>query len=223
MLKLINKKGKGYNFMNMVIVEGLIGAGKTTFVRAVAERYKEKIATFFEAVDDNPYLSKFYKEPGKYALVMQFWLMSKRYQQHLNGVKEVWSNKKISLFDRSIYGDRVFLETLHRDGFISEQDYNTYNLMRDQMFRTLLVPQYMIWLDAKPKVCLERIKIRSRDCETTITIEYLEKLQETYQGMLWEMKKLGSQVIRIPYDEGNLEEAIDIFGNEVINSNFSLL
>jgi deoxyadenosine/deoxycytidine kinase len=59
--------------MALIIVEGNISAGKSTLCTNLGEFLNFKV--FFEPVTNNPYLSLFYKEPKKYAMKMQLWLL----------------------------------------------------------------------------------------------------------------------------------------------------
>ncbi|MBK6342042.1 MAG: deoxynucleoside kinase [Flavobacteriales bacterium] len=45
-----------------IAIEGLIGAGKTTLARRLAERWNGRLV--LEEFDDNPFLPRFYQEPG---------------------------------------------------------------------------------------------------------------------------------------------------------------
>ena len=62
-----------------VCIEGNIGAGKTTLAKLLAEEFGGSI--ILEKFDDNPYLSKFYEEPEKFALQLEVSFLLERYQQ----------------------------------------------------------------------------------------------------------------------------------------------
>jgi len=122
--------------MRLIIIEGGIAAGKTTLTNQLAEHYDAK--PFFEPVETNPYLELYYKDPEKYALPMQFFLMSNRYALHMEAIEHIWKSKQMCIFDRSIYGDFVFAKRNWLDGNMSKLDFDNYNKMRDVMFRNVM-------------------------------------------------------------------------------------
>jgi len=87
--------------MKMIIIEGNIGAGKSTLTKQLSEALNAK--PFYEPVETNPYLEKYYLDPKQFALPMQFYLMSNRYELHQEGIKHIWKTQQSCLFDRSIY------------------------------------------------------------------------------------------------------------------------
>jgi len=183
----------------MYIIEGNIGAGKSTLTQQLAEILNAK--AFYEPVEENPYLEKYYREPKKYALPMQFFLMSHRYEMHRKGIEHIWRTGQSCIFDRSIYGDFIFAKKNWIDGNMSELDYENYNKMRKVMFKTLMVPHITIYLNNHPQTSLKNINHRSRDCESKIPLDYLIGLHNLYKELMLEMKELGSQVVDIDWNE----------------------
>jgi len=62
-----------------IVVEGVIGAGKTTLTNILSEYYNaEKI---LEEVETNPFLSNFYKDRKSYAFQTQIYFLLSRYKQ----------------------------------------------------------------------------------------------------------------------------------------------
>src|SRR5687768_357995 len=100
----------------MIIVEGIIGSGKTTLSKDLQERiFRSKV--FNEPVTENPYLERFYSNPKRWALEMQYFLMAHRYRMHVDAIQEEWNNGITSIFDRSIFGDKAFADVLHGYGY----------------------------------------------------------------------------------------------------------
>lgn len=185
--------------MKMIIIEGNIGAGKSTLTKKLAERINAR--AFYEPVEANPYLDKFYKDPQKYALSMQFYLMSVRYEMHLEGIKYIWRTGNPVIYDRSIYGDYVFAKKNWLDGNMSDLDFENYNKMRNVMFRSLMIPHITLYLNNDPEKTAKNIRERSRDCEQEIPIEYLKGLSDLYKEFSAEMRGLGSRVVDLDWNE----------------------
>ena len=129
----------------MIVIEGLIGVGKSTLTDDLGKTLGFKV--FKEPVEDNPYLEEYYKDPKRYALEMQFWLMSRRFQMHQEAIEFIWRTGKGVIMDRSIYGDAIFAKQNVTDGNINKIGYDNYMKMRDVMFRFLMVPQLTLFLE----------------------------------------------------------------------------
>jgi len=183
----------------MIIIEGLIGVGKSTLTNKLGELLDFEVIK--EPVEDNPYLEDFYKNPKRYALEMQFWLMSRRFQMHQEAIDSIWRRGKGVIMDRSIYGDAIFAQQNVDEGNIDPKGYDNYMKMRDVMFRFLMTPQVTLYLDAKPETCLQRIMGRERSCEQTIPVSYLEGLAKHYRALLTELKEKGSNVAVIDWEQ----------------------
>lgn len=181
-------------FRPLIWVEGIIGAGKTTFAKEVAKRLKlrliEEPVGGGEGVD-NPYLEKFYKDQKRYAFGMQIFLLMQRFamQQLASYEATGVGGYDGAILDRSLSGDRVFAK-LHRDeGNIDELDFETYETAYNIMCRSLLPPTLLVYLDVQPETAYERMKKRDRKAEAGVPLDYLIKLQKGYQGLLQEAKR----------------------------------
>lgn len=185
--------------MQMIIIEGNIGAGKSTLTTQLSEALGAK--AFYEPVATNPYLEKYYEDPKRYALPMQFYLMSNRYSYHQEGIEHIWKTGQSCIFDRSIYGDAIFAKRNWLDGNMSKLDFENYNKMREVMLKSLMVPHVTLYLDAKPETCLKNINGRSRGCESGIPLSYLQGLDDLYKELVYELDQKGSQIVEIDWNE----------------------
>jgi deoxyadenosine kinase len=89
---------------------------------------------------------------------------------------------------------------LARDGLMSERDLATYLELFDHMSNLMRRPTVIVHLDVTPEESLRRIRMRARECETTVPLSYLEHLYEAYEEFLQEISKV-VPVIRIDYNE----------------------
>jgi len=169
-----------------IVVSGLIGVGKSTFTKKLAELLGYR--AIFEPVESNPYLEKFYKEPKKWAYPMQEFLKSRRfaaYQFAFWGLRH--DEFPGVILDRSIQEDTVFSEINANMGNIHPLDWQTYLRGFQDMQAFLPEPDVYIFLDAPPEVCHARIAKRAREAEcggAGVPLDYLKTLHDGYMRWL---------------------------------------
>jgi len=166
-----------------VAVAGIIGAGKSSFVRNLSN--KTGWVPFYEPVKTNPYLEKFYADMPRYALEMQIFLLAKRFEMHQ---KINWMEEPI-IQDRTIYEDTMFAKILYDLGHIDELGYATYKRLFHIYKRYLIYPDVIIYLNVSPEVALERTRKRARAGEDAVSLDYLQLLHSEYETWIGEMAK----------------------------------
>jgi len=170
-------------------IAGPIGAGKTTLTHDLARSLGYHQA--LEPVETNPYLSDFYEDMARLTFPMQMFLLAKRFQQHQ---EVVWSpahqdsNVGGVVQDRTIYEDTIFAAMHHRDGIMSDRDYEVYTSHFQIMTRYLVYPDILVYLRVPPGLAAERIKARGRAMEREIPMAYLQDLHQGYEEFIEEMK-----------------------------------
>lgn len=158
-----------------VAVAGNIGVGKSSLTRLIGSHLGWK--PFFEAVEENPYLSDFYENMGLWSFHSQVFFLGRRLQHH----RQLVDFPDHVIQDRSIYEDaEIFAENLHRRGLMSERDYETYRAVYEGIAAFLPPPDLLIYLQAPVGVLAERIAQRGRDYERKVSIAYLSDLNELY-------------------------------------------
>jgi deoxyadenosine kinase len=195
-------------------IAGIIGAGKTTLAKALGEHLH--LDVHYEPVIDNEYLADFYRETAKYSFAMQIYLLNRRFQQHQ---EIIWRNRG-GVQDRTIYEDAIFARTLRDLGQMEERDYHTYvNLFRN-LSNFMCRPSAIVYLDVTPENSLDRIKQRSRGCESGISLEYLRRLYANYEDFVLEISRL-IPVIRVGWNEfWDVEEIAGAISHEYQQSSF---
>ena len=158
---------------NYVVIEGNIGAGKTTLATRIAKQFNGRL--ILERFADNPFLPKFYQDPDKYSFPLELSFLASRYKQ-LN--EELGSQ---DLFKAFTVADYYFMKSLvFASSTLKGEEYNLYRQIFYIIYSSLPKPDIYVYLHISPERLLENIKKRGREYETSITGAYLRKIQESY-------------------------------------------
>ncbi len=172
-----------------VAIAGNIGAGKSSLTRMLSEFFGWQ--PFFEQVDDNPYLADFYDDMRRWSFNLQVYFLSSRFD-HQRLIEE----SSLSVVqDRSIYEDaEIFARNLFEMGLMDQRDFENYNDLFAIMTSYLRPPDLLVYLRASVPTLVRHIQTRGRSFETTIRIEYLERLNRHYETWI-ENYDLGPKMI----------------------------
>jgi len=202
-------------FANIFIgIAGMIGAGKSTLATALGNHLG--IDTYYEPVADNEYLADFYRDTPRYSFAMQVYLLNRRFQQHQ---EIIWRNRS-AVQDRTIYEDSIFAKMLAKTGLMDERDYRTYQQLFRNMSNFMCKPSVIVFLDVSPEASSERIKMRSRDVESQIPLDYLKALHEGYEEFVDSISKV-IPVIRVDYERfATAEDMATVIKREYLDASF---
>ena len=192
-----------------VVLEGLIGAGKSRLAEALADALG--VPYHPEPVEENPVLEDFYRDMKAFSFEMEVWLLNARLRQH----REIVACRRGGVQDRSIYADDVFARMLAANGLMTDRQLRTYRDTFETATEGLRYPDVMVYLDASPETCLQRIRDRSRSAEAGITVEYLASLKANYESLL---RDLGRRmpVIVVPWEEyGDVQRTAEVILEEI--------
>ncbi|MBI9012711.1 MAG: deoxynucleoside kinase [Clostridiales bacterium] len=173
------KEGLDHNMS--IIVDGIIGAGKTTVGKFLSDEYQLE---FYEELksDDNVslvqrMLDRFYADPNRWSAIVQTMFLSDRFKD----MKTVQVLKKRSVFDRSIYGDEIFAKTIHYRGQMTDDEFLIYQKVLKNMLAFIKPPELLIYIDVSIDTAMERINKRARSTEADlIPRDYMEDLKKHY-------------------------------------------
>mgnify|MGYP001178665118 FL=1 len=197
------------NCGKVTIVEGIIGAGKSTFSKELSQALGEDTLLLLEPDEKdnaNPYLSSFYENQSRWAFTMQVHLLQARYKMHLNAQWHSINGNGNAVLDRSYFGDTAFARLQIKNGSMSENEFETYRNIYHSMTSTVLLPNFCVHLMVNPIVAIDRIKARmeketGRKCETTIDVGYLYNLYEENVNMINVLRNQGVNIIEVPWDQ----------------------
>ena len=195
-----------------IAIAGNIGAGKTSLTDLLANHYKFEAQ--FEDVIDNPYLDDFYNHMERWSFNLQVYFLKSRFQQ----LTQINRSKKNTIQDRTIYEDAfIFAPNLHSMGLLTKRDFDNYYSMFELMETMIDGPDLLIYLRSSIPNLVNKIHKRGRNYETSISIEYLSRLNERYEAWISQYDKGKLLIIDVddmdfvenPTDLGNIIEKID--------------
>lgn len=158
---------------NYIVIEGNIGAGKTTLASMIAKEYDAKL--ILERFADNPFLPKFYSDPSRYSFPLELSFLADRYRQLKEELVEPDLFRSFTVADYYFMKSLVFASsTLERDEF------SLYRQIYYIIYGSLPKPDLYVFLHVPPERLLLNIAMRGREYEKSITAEYLSGIQESY-------------------------------------------
>ena len=218
------------NGPQVVILEGSIGAGKSTFlellekhlaVQAVQEPLKQ-----WQDVGGGNLLDNFYKDPSRWAYTFQSYAFISRIFEQRENLKTCID--KFQILERSVYSDRYcFAKNCHENGVMSELEWSLYKDLFAWFVDELTVfPAAFIYLQTSPEVCYERVSRRSRSEESVVALEYLKQIHGRHEE--WIVNKIGvsEKLAKVPTLVLNVDkdfESDPVFARELCEKVAKLL
>lgn len=162
---------------DFICIEGIIGSGKTTLAKILAEKLGYK--TLEERFAENPFLPQFYRKPKRFAFPLELSFLADRFKQ-INEEAE-----QLDLFKSGVVSDYHMSKSLVFAQYtLNEDEYPLFKQLFELMSRSANQPSLCIYLRQSPDRAKANIKKRGRSYEQQIELEYLEKLATGYDQHL---------------------------------------
>jgi deoxyguanosine kinase len=202
--------------MNLIVIEGNIGAGKTSLAKKIGSRSKARV--ILEQFTDNPFLPRFYEDPERYSLPLELSFLSGRYNQIRNELIDPGLSGSLTVADYCFSKSLVFARIT-----LSGHEYKLFRQFFDIMNRDMPRPDLYVYLHKGTDKLLDNIKIRGRPYEQSIKPEYLERIEQSYFKYMEQQEEF--RVLFI--NAGNLdfvdrEEDFDSIAEAVLHGNYPL-
>lgn len=153
---------------------GNIGSGKSTLVSNLNQHQNVYHVVQEPISEMNDLLSKYYKDLSKWAFHLQCKVLLL-----YNKMRQNFNSSQNYIVERSpLESKHVFAQALFDSGLLTKIEFQLY----EEVYESLAwEPDFSIYIRVDPETCFERIKQRSRECESDISIEYIKQLHELYE------------------------------------------
>src|SRR5690554_4908143 len=171
------KDAFAFSLINFLAIEGNIGSGKTTLVQKITQDFNAK--PILERFADNPFLSKFYEAPNRYAFPLEMSFLADRYSQLNDDLTQFDLFKEFVVADYYIYKSLIFAQiTLEKD------EAALYQTVFELMYKEIQKPDLYVYLHQNTDILLLNIQKRGRDYEKSISNDYLNKISLGYNEFI---------------------------------------
>ena len=155
-----------------LVIEGVIGAGKTSLCRMLSDRLKAQLV--LEEVEENPFLKDFYRDRARYAFQTQMHFLFSRYQQQRNLQQtDLFSDKLVA--DYLFQKDRIFASLN-----LVDKELALYERLVTWLEMDVIKPDIVVYLQASTDTLMDRIMRRDRSFERDMDRDYIERLNQAY-------------------------------------------
>ena len=155
-----------------MVIEGPIGAGKTSLATKLAQHYAAH--TLLEQPESNPFLERFYRNQARYALPTQLFFLFQRVQQ-LGEVTQLDLFRSAVVADFLLEKDPLFARLT-----LADDELKLYEQIFLQLRPQAPLPDLVIYLQAPPDTLVERVLRRGNPIESGISETYLRSLSDSY-------------------------------------------
>jgi len=161
-----------------IVIEGPIGAGKTSLAHVMSERVGG--SALLEDPDSNPFLPGFYQDRARYALPTQLFFLFQRANQ-VRALKQPDLFSGLTIADFMLDKDLLFARLT-----LNDDEFALYRQVYAQLQPQAPVPDLVIYLQASTGTLIERVRRRGVPYERSIPDDYLSRLAETYARFFYQ-------------------------------------
>jgi len=155
-----------------IVVEGPIGAGKTSLARRLGDSLGAHL--LLEQPEANPFLARFYLDPARHALATQMFFLFQR-AAHLAELRQLDLFHSHVVADFLLEKDRLFARLT-----LADDELALYERLYAHLALQAPAPDLVIYLQAPAAALVERVARRGLKAEAPITAEYLNRLATGY-------------------------------------------
>lgn len=158
--------------LQYIVIEGVIGAGKTSLATLIAERFGGRV--LLEQHEENPFLPDFYRDPRHFAFSTQMFFLLSRYRQQQD-IPQRDLFHELLIADYLFAKDRIFASLT-----LDERELSLYDKVAKLLERDISSPDLVIYLQSSTERLMANIRQRNRSYEKPIAESYIRDLNEAY-------------------------------------------
>lgn len=182
-----------------ISVEGNIASGKSTLVSRLQQT--TRVPVFLEPVNSWTLLDKFYQDQVRWGFTFN--------TEVLLSMNKWKNNNYDSIYERSPNSCRfVFTQLMFEDGILMKEELDLF----DKLFENFGWDQdVIIYVRTPPEICYQRMHQRGRECESSVSLDYLQKLDKAHAYMMEYLKQNKPSIKIIEID--GIACADDVYNN----------
>ena len=161
-----------------IVIEGPIGAGKTSLARRLAQHVNGEL--LLEAPEENPFLPRFYEEPARHALATQLFFLFQRMRQ-LSDLQQTDLFVGVTVSDFLLDKDALFARLT-----LADDELLLYQQVYERLTPQAPVPDLVIYLQASHQRLVDRVRHRNIAYERKMDQDYLFRLAEEYRRFFYQ-------------------------------------
>ncbi|MEK7819092.1 MAG: deoxynucleoside kinase [Bacteroidota bacterium] len=166
--------------LRYIAIEGVIGAGKTTLAKMLAEKYSSRL--ILEKFDENPFLTRFYENKKGYAFHTQIFFLLSRYKQQQD-------LQQVDLFHNIIVSDYIFeKDKIFAYLNLQDDELKLYETLITSIEKNITPPDLVIYLQSSTERLMKNIFIRGRSFENNMDENYIKNLNDAYNHYFFRYK-----------------------------------
>ena len=185
-----------------IIVEGNIGAGKSTFLRLIKDLLDVQVVyephEQWQDIDGENILDSFYKDKNRWAYTFQSYAFITRIMAQEQADKT--SFKSLQILERSVYSDRYcFAKNLFEMGEMTSLEWKLYQDWWGWFVKHYTKkPSGFIYLQASPEICYNRLLKRARSEESAVPLDYLTMLHAKHENWFIDKQDVDDYIKNVP-------------------------
>ena len=170
-----------------VSVEGPIGAGKSTLLQRLAQA--QQYPTVREAAEQHfGLLGKFHTDKARWSFLLQTRILC----SYAASIRQVDQGDVPIVVERSPFSSLwSFAESQWQCGAMDDEEWQA---LRDLYSLVGWQPDVMVYLQIPPAVSLLRAKMRGRECERGLDLQYVQELEFAGDAMVNRFREGGGVV-----------------------------